>query len=75
MSGCSVAISADLACHISRVSPTIHRVGVKREISGKGPYIKENNNSLSFFHPFTPTPSRDARPRVFACVRERVGER
>jgi hypothetical protein len=32
--------------------------------------IKENNNSLSFFLPFTLTPSRDARPRVFMCVCE-----
>ena len=75
MSGCSVVISAGLACHVSRVSPTIHRVGVKREIARRGPYIKENNNSLSSLHPFTPAPSRDARPRDFACVREGAGER
>jgi hypothetical protein len=35
--------------------------------------IKENNNSLSFFLPFTLTPSRDARPRVFMCVCVRWG--
>ena len=27
------------------------------------------------FLSFTPTPSRDACPRIFACVREGVGER
>ena len=36
---------------------------------------KENNNSIFMFLSFTPTPSRDACPRIFACVREGVGER
>ena len=57
-----------------RLSPMIHPYGVKLLNSRKGLYIKENNNSLLIFHPFTPTPSRDARPRVFVCVRETGGE-
>jgi len=55
---------------IPQVSPKIHPR--KRE---KGLNIKKNNNSLFMFHPFTPTPPRDACTRVFACVREGVGEK
>ena len=49
-----------------------HPRKVKHEKRENSLYIKENNNSLSFFHLFTPAPSRDARPRVYACVREGV---
>lgn len=59
---------------IPQVSPKIHPPRVKHETREKGINIKENNNSLLIFHPFTPTPSRDARPRVFVCVRETGGE-
>jgi hypothetical protein len=60
---------------VSLVSPRFHPHRVKRESGGKAQYIKEKNNSLSMFHSFTPTPSRDARPCVYPCVREGVGER
>ena len=55
-------------------SPNVHPQRVKLLGRRKGLYIKENNNSLFIFLPFTPTPSRDARPRVFVCVRETGGE-
>jgi hypothetical protein len=58
-----------------QASPNVHPPRVKLQNRENSLYIKENNNSLSIFLPFTPTPSRDARPRVFACVRERGGER
>jgi hypothetical protein len=60
---------------IPQVSPKIHPPRVKLEKREKGLNIKKNNNSLFMFHPFTPTPPRDACTRVFACVREGVGER
>ena len=65
---------AFLTVTFPQVSPTFHPLRVKREIAGKGLYIKENNNSLFIFHPFTPTHPRDARPRVCACVREGGGK-
>ncbi len=60
---------------IPQVSPKIHPRRVKLEKREKGLNIKKNNNSLFMFHPFTPTPPRDACTRVFACVREGVGEK
>ena len=75
MSGHQVTYSAVSAGQDSLVSPMFHRVRVKHEIAENGLYIKENNNSLSLYIPFTPTPSRDARPRVCVCVREVGGER
>ena len=60
---------------IPQVSPKIHPRRVKLGKCGKCLNIKKNNNSLFMFHPFTPTPPRDARPRVFACVCVRGGER
>ena len=66
---------AVLVVTFPQVSPTFHRVRVKREIEGNRLYIGINNNSLFIFHPFTRTHPRDARPRVYACVREGVGER
>ena len=60
---------------IHQGSPKIHPRRVKLEKREKGLNIKKNNNSLFMFHPFTPTPPRDARTRVFACVREGVGEK
>ena len=60
---------------IHQGSPKIHPRRVKLGKREKGLNIKKNNNSLFMFHPFTPTPPRDARTRVFACVREGVGER
>ena len=55
-------------------SPNVHPQRVKLPNRAEGRNIKENNNSLSIFHPFTRMPPRDARPRVFACVRETGGE-
>jgi len=60
---------------IPQVSPKIHPGRVNLEKREKGLNIKKNNNSLFMFHPFTPTPPRDACTRVFACVREGVGKR
>lgn len=60
---------------IPQVSPKIHPLRVKlqnRENSGN---LKKNNNSLFLFLSFTPTPSRDARPRIYACVCATGGER
>ena len=51
-------------------SPFFHPLRVKEVRHGKGLYIRRNNNSLYIFLTFTPTPPRDARTRVFACVRE-----
>ena len=52
------------------LSPFFHPLGVK-EVGGVNcSYIERNNFSLYMFHPFTRTPPRDARTRVFACVRE-----
>lgn len=56
-------------------SPFFHPSGVKEVGSVKCSYTETNNYSPYMFHPFTPTPPRDARTRVFACVREGVGER
>lgn len=56
-------------------SPFFHPLAVKEVGGGKGPYIGRNNNSLFFFLSFTPIPSRDARPRIYACVCEGGGER
>ena len=60
---------------IPQVSPKIHPRRVKLQNSKNSVNIKKNNNSLFMFLSFTPTPSRDARPRIWACVREGVGER
>ena len=60
---------------IHQDSPKIHPGRVKLGKREKGLNIKRNNTSLFMFHPFTPTPPRDARTRVFACVREGGGER
>jgi hypothetical protein len=60
---------------IPHASPKIHPRRVKHGERGKGLYIRRNNNSLSIYILFTPTPSRDARPCVFGCVRVRGGER
>ncbi len=60
---------------ILHASPKIHPPRVKLE-NGENSVIKgKNNNSLFMFLSFTPIPARCARPRVFACVRERGGER
>ena len=60
---------------IPQGSPKIHPCRVKHGKRGKALNIKRNNNSLFMFHPFTRTPAHDARPRVFARVRVRVGEK
>ena len=60
---------------IPQDSPKIHPVKEKVVGSVKCLYIDRNNYSLYMFHPFTPTPTRDACTRVFACVREGVGEK
>ena len=60
---------------IPQGSPKIHPAKVKHGERVKGLYIKKNNNSLFMFLSFTPIPSRDARPRLYACVREGWGER
>ena len=60
---------------IHQGSPKIHPRRVNLEKREKGLFIRKKNNSLFMFHPFTPTPPRDVRTRVFACVREREGER
>ena len=60
---------------IPQGSPKIHPRRVKLGKRVKALNIKENNNSLFMFHLFTHTPAHDARPRVFARVRVRVGER
>lgn len=60
---------------IPQDSPKIHLVGVNLGNREKSANTKKNNNSLFMFLSFTPTPSRDACPRIFACVREGVGER
>ena len=57
------------------LSPFFHPLEVKEVGGVKCSYIERNNFSLYMFHPFTPTPPRDACTRVFACVREGVGER
>ena len=60
---------------IPQVSPKIHPRRVKLGNRENSRNIKENNTSLFMFLSFTTTPSRDARPRDFACVREGLGER
>jgi|LFRM01.1.fsa_nt_gb hypothetical protein len=60
---------------IPQGSPKIHPRRVKLGKRVKALNIKENNNSLFMFHLFTHTPAHDARPRVFARVRVRVGEK
>ena len=60
---------------IPQDSPKIHPAKEKEVGSVKCSYIDINNYSLYMFHPFTPTPPRDARTRVYVCVREGVGER
>ena len=60
---------------IPQVSPKIHPQRVKLQNRQNSGNIKKNNNPLFMFLPFTPTPSRDARLRIWACVCEGVGER
>ena len=60
---------------IPQVSPKIHPRRVKLGNRENSRNIEKNNNSLFMFLSFTPTPSRDACPRIFACVRKGVGER
>lgn len=60
---------------IPQGSPKIHPRRVKLENRENSMNIERNNNSLFMILPFTRTPSRDARPCVFACVRETGGER
>ena len=60
---------------IPQGSPKIHPRRVKLGKRENSINIKKNHNSLFMFLSFTPTPSRDARPCVFACVRETGGER
>jgi hypothetical protein len=48
-------------------SPFFHPLKVKEVGGVKCSYIDNNNYSLFFFHPFTPTPPRDARTCVYAC--------
>jgi len=60
---------------IPQASPKIHPGRVKLEKREKGLNTKKNNTSHFMFHPFTPTPPRDACTRVFACAREGVGEK
>lgn len=57
------------------LSPFFHPVRVKEVGSVNCSCLERNNFSPYMFHPFTPTPPRDARTRVFACVREGGGER
>lgn len=57
------------------LSPFFHPVRVKEVGSVNCSCIERNNFSPYMFHPFTPTPPRDARTRVFACVRKGGGER
>ena len=47
-------------------SPKIHPCGVKHESVGKSLNIRKKYISLYMFHPSTPTPTRGARPRVYA---------
>ena len=75
MSGRQDVQNGLLRGQVSLVSPTFHPPKVKRETAEKGLYIRKNNNSLFMFPLFTPIPSRDDRPRVYACVREGWGER
>ena len=57
------------------LSPFFHPLEVKEVGVVNCSCIERNNFSLYMFHPFTPTPPRDACTRVFACVREGVGEK
>ena len=59
---------------VSLISPWLHPLGVKREIDGKDINRRRNNNSLFFFLPFTPTPSRNAHTRVCVYVRGVMSE-
>lgn len=63
-------MNAKTRLEILQGSPKIHPHRVKLENRENSRNIKENSNSLSMFLSFTPTPSRDARPRVCVCVRE-----
>ena len=56
------------------LSPFVHPSKVKEVGVANCSYIDKNNFSLYMFHPFTRTSPRDAYTRVFACVREGVGE-
>lgn len=66
--------STVLRVEFPHVSPEFHPLRVKLSNREKDIYIKKNNYSLSIFHPFTLTPSRNARPCVCACIREAGGE-
>ena len=50
---------------IPQASPKIHPGRVKLGRRVKGLNAKKNNTSHCMFHPFTPTPPRDACMRVF----------
>lgn len=56
-------------------SPLFHPSQVKEVGLRKSPYTGRNNNSLFFFLSITSIPSRDARPRIWACVCDGGGER
>ena len=57
-----------------RLSPEFHCLRVKLPNRENSVYIKKNNNSLYMFLLFTRIPPRDARPRVYVCIRETGGE-
>jgi hypothetical protein len=61
--------------YVHPASPFFHPLKVKEVGGVKYSYIDIYNFSLSIFHPFTPTPPRDARTRVYVCVYVRGGER
>ena len=67
-------MNAQTRLKIPQGSPKIHPPRVKLQNRENSRNIRKNNNSLFMFLSFTPTPSRDARPRVCVCVRETGGE-
>jgi hypothetical protein len=64
-----------LRLKIPQDSPKIHPPEVKLQKVVNTINIDIYNYSLSMFHPFTHTPPRDARTRVYVCVYVRGGEK
>ena len=60
---------------IHQCSPKIHPRRVKLEKREKGLFIRKTTTLSSSFTLSPQPPPRDARMRVFACVREGVGEK
>jgi hypothetical protein len=60
---------------ILQASPKVHPDRVKHGMCVKSSNIRRKNNSLIMFHPFTRPPSRTARTRRDARIREGWGER